>query len=119
MELVSILLKTKREGERTFKNIQLRDYQKKVFSMYGEEVKAVTMAFSNRLMNVVVDRFGKSIIPLRVDDEHFKITEPVAVSLQFYAWLVGLEKDVIILEPIDVRDAFLKELKDIQNRYLK
>ncbi len=118
MEIVSVLLDSQREGQDAFKKIQLRDYQKKVFSMYGGEVKSVTLQFSNDMMNVAIDRFGKVIVPQRVDDKHFKITVPVAVSPQFYGWLVGLGEGVKIVEPEDIKDRFIDYMSNIQKKYL-
>lgn len=108
-----------REGEAEFKKKNMADYQKYTFNMYGGEVKGVTLQFQNRLMNVAIDKFGKEIIPSRVDANHFKITVPVAVSDQFFGWVVGLGKGVKIVEPADIREKMRAFLDGIAGMYEK
>ena len=108
-----------REGETGFKKMNMADYQKYTFNMYGGEIRNVTLQFQNKLMNVAIDRFGRDIIPTRVDDEHFKITVPVAVSRQFYGWVVGLGEGVKIVEPDNIKENMRDFLDDIQKMYKK
>ena len=108
-----------REGEAEFKKKNMADYQKYTFNMYGGEVKGVTLQFQNRLMNVAIDKFGKEIIPTRVDANHFKITVPVAISDQFFGWVVGLGKGVKIVEPADIREKMRAFLDGIAGMYEK
>ncbi|MCR4707457.1 MAG: WYL domain-containing protein [Clostridiales bacterium] len=106
-----------RKGEAEFKKKDMADYQKYTFNMYGGEIKNVTLQFQNRLMNVAIDRFGKEIIPQRVDANHFKITVPIAVSDQSFGWVVGLGKGVKILEPDDMAERLKNYLCEIQKMY--
>ncbi len=106
-----------REGEVEFKKKNMADYQKYTFNMYGGEVRGVTLQFQNRLMNVAIDKFGKDIVPSRVDEGHFKITVPVAVSDQFFGWVVGLGTKVKIIEPQNVVDGWKEYLGKICGMY--
>jgi hypothetical protein len=45
----------------------------------------------------VIDKFGKEVWLTPVDDYHFKITVPVAVSPQFFGWVFGLGRKATIL----------------------
>ena len=74
------------------------------------------MVFQNRMMGVVIDRFGKDIVVLKEDDRHFRITVPVAVSNQFFGWVVGLGEAVRIEAPEAVKNEFKEFLKSIQER---
>ena len=40
-------------------------YTNYTFSMYGGEVKNVEMVFLNRMLNTVIDRFGKDVLAYR------------------------------------------------------
>ena len=75
------------------------------------------MVFLNRMLNTVIDRFGKDVLAYPVDKNHFKITVPVAISQQFFGWVFGLGKYVRIVGPDDVVEKMKKALSDISERY--
>ena len=110
-------MKVDREGAEAFEKLDMSNYTKYTFSMFGGEVEHVTMIFQNRMMGVVIDRFGKDVVVLKEDDRHFRITVPVAVSNQFFGWVVGLGKAVRIEAPEAVKNEFKEFLKSIQERY--
>ncbi len=103
----------KRTGHEAFDEIDLSSYNKKVFSMFHGEEKNVKIRFSNQLVNVVLDRFGKdvSIFP-EADGEHFTVSVDVVVSKQFYSWLFGFPGECEVISPQEVR----QELKEIANQ---
>lgn len=103
-----------REGKEEYDKKDMSNY---TFSMYGGEVKKVEMVFLNRMLNTVIDRFGKDVMAYPVDKSHFKITVPVAISQQFYGWVFGLGKMVRIVGPEDVKEGMKKALADITARY--
>lgn len=75
------------------------------------------MVFTNDMVKSVADRFGRDIIIHREDDRHFRISVPVAISPQFYGWVLGLGKAVRIVASEDVRQGFLNMMSDIQGKY--
>ena len=77
------------------------------------------MVFQNRMMNAVIDRFGRDVMTMREDDGHFRITVPVAVSQQFFAWVFGLGKSVRIVGPENVKERMKTALMDIGEMYEK
>lgn len=82
-----------REGKEIFDKIDLHTYTQRVFSMFGGEQKRVTLRFINPLLDTVVDRFGKTGVIYRKDDEtHFCVTAKVEISDQFFGWLLGFGK---------------------------
>ena len=111
------VLKAKRVGSDEFAKIDMSRYTNYTFSMFGGEVESVTLRFQNRLMNAVIDRFGADVVTRKVDNYHFEITVPVAVSQQFYGWIFGLGKAVRIIGPKSVKDGMKKALADIAQRY--
>ena len=106
-----------REGKEAFDKEDMSYYTNYTFSMYGGEVREVEMVFQNRMLNTVIDRFGKDVMAYPVNKDHFKITVPVAVSQQFYGWVFGLGKSVRIVGPEDVKEGMKKALADITERY--
>ena len=106
-----------REGKEEFDKEDMSSYTNYTFSMYGGNVKKVETVFQNRMLNTVIDRFGKDVLAYPVDKNHFKITVPVAISQQFYGWVFGLGKAVRIVGPEDVVQGMKKALADITERY--
>jgi len=106
-----------REGEDEFKKKDMSAYTKYTFSMYGDEPTPVTMVFQNRMVGVVMDRFGRDVVIMKEDDRHFRITVPVAVSDQFFGWVFGLGKTVRIVGPEDVKEKMKKALEAVLERY--
>lgn len=107
------LLEKKREGAKQFKNFDLPTYAKKTFGMYGGYDEKVTLICKNHLAGVILDRFGKQVTMIRVDDEHFKAICDVTVSPHFFGWLVSIGSDMRIDGPQKVRDEFVEHVKSM------
>ena len=80
-----------RTGEEIFAKVDMQDYQRYTFNMYGGKVEHVTLQFTNHMMGAAIDRFGKDVVVQKADEWHFRITVPVAVSNQFFGWVLGLK----------------------------
>ncbi|MBE5804501.1 MAG: WYL domain-containing protein [Clostridiales bacterium] len=117
VERNGLMVPVKREGKDEFDKIDMSAYTKYTFSMYGGDIEKVTMVFQNRMLNVVLDRFGKDILAVPEDKNHFRVTVPVAVSQQFFGWVFGLGKYVRIVGPEHVKEMMQKSLADIAARY--
>ena len=106
-----------REGKEEFDKMDMSSYTKSIFGMYNGKEELVEMTFQNRMIDTVIDKFGKDVRMLRVDSEHFRITVHVAVSPQFFAWVFGLGNYVTITGP----ESVVKQMKDmlgkVQKRY--
>lgn len=108
-----------REGKEFFgdnKNEKLR-LQKSTFSMFDGKIETVTMRFRYNMVNAVMDRFGKDIMIIPDDKEHFQISVPVAISQQFYGWVFGLGNYVTITAPEHIKKEMAKKLEDVRKRY--
>lgn len=104
-----------REGADRFRDLDMAVYSKATFGMYGGEKKRVTIQFHNKMSGVFIDRFGKDITFLPVDEKHSELTVDVFVSPQFYGWIFGLGKDVRITSPTDV----VEEIKEQARKFLE
>lgn len=117
MESVKMLELIDREGIDEFQKVDMAAYSKYTFSMFGGEIAPVTMVFQNRFMGTVMDRFGRDVVVMKEDERHFRITVPVAISQQFFAWVFGLGKGVRIVAPDSVKEKMKKALVEIAEKY--
>lgn len=107
-----------REGAEFYKDINMQDFTKRVFSMFGGEEKNVTIRFTNDLLDIVIDRFGANgAMYTPDDDKHFKIHVNVEVSNMFYSWICGFRKKATIINPPEVVEDFKIFLADINQKY--
>ena len=107
-----------RDGEEEFKQIDLRTYTKRVFSMYGGNERLVQIRFINPLLDAVVDRFGtKDVQYGKYDDTHFVVTAHVEISDQFFGWILGFGKKAKLLYPDDVVEQFRAYIDKIRGMY--
>ena len=70
-----------RQGNEQFQKLDMADYSRKVFSMFGGEEEMVRLRFENRLVGVVMDRFGKDVTVFPKEDGFFEIYTRVVLSL--------------------------------------
>jgi len=104
--------------EKALAQIELSHYTKYTFSMYGGgDIVPVTMRFHKKLVSMVLDRFGHDVALSKDGDSHFTVTQPVAVSPQFFAWLFALEDQAEIIAPISVKQKMEKMLKKAYDHY--
>lgn len=104
-------LQEPREGRESFKGFDAAGFAKKTFGMYGGRTEKVTLECDNRLVGPILDRFGTDVIIVPAGEERFKVTQEVAVSGQFFGWLVGLGPGVRIVYPQNVADEFRDRLR--------
>lgn len=111
------LQKDFRDGEEVFKNFDMAIFAKNTFGMYGGEAESVTMEFDNKLIGVVLDRFGTDVIIQKISDTHFNVRHDVAVSNQFFGWVAGLGTAVKIVHPQHIVERFKDYLEGIIKNY--
>ena len=106
-----------RQGKEAFEKKDMPAFSKSTFGMFNGQEERVEMVFHNRMMDVVIDKFGKEVWLEKVDEWHFKISVPVAVSPQFFAWVFGLGNYVTITGPEHVKQQMKDMLEDVHKRY--
>ncbi|MCQ2547752.1 MAG: transcriptional regulator [Clostridia bacterium] len=112
------LLSKAREGGDEYKQNYEKKFGRKSFLMFDGELKKVKIKFPKELLGVMIDRFGTEPIIFDCGEGYYFINTEVVVSNQFYAWIWSLQ-DVEILEPTDVREAFLERTENILKKYEK
>ena len=90
---------------------------KSTFGMFHGEKTEVKMIFHRDMMDTVIDKFGKNVQIDIIDDDHFRVTEKVAVSPQFYGWIFGLGENVMIEYPLPVAKQMMDMLKERHKAY--
>ncbi len=96
------LLEEQREGREVFKQFDMASYAGKMFGMFGGEEESVKILCENYLANVIIDRFGKDVMLIKTDEEHFTVNVRVAVSSQFLGWVFSLGSGARIVGPESV-----------------
>lgn len=107
------LLDRSREGLEQFARLDPAVYSNRTFGMFGGEEQIVTMQFPNRLIGVVLDRFGKESDIRPMTDRVFRIRSKVVVSGQFFGWLAGIGREAVIISPEEVKTQYADWLSDI------
>lgn len=106
------LEKSQREGLETFERMDLAKYASQRLGMYGGLEETVTIRFPNYLLGVALDRFGKDISVRKEDEDFVLVRIKAVISGQFFGWLAGLGKEVVVVSPELVRAQYVKWLYD-------
>lgn len=104
--------------EDTFKtddSFDLAGYSKMHFSMFDGEGEVVTVRFSNRLIGVVLDRFGKDVSIIPRENDTFDVRLKIKVSNQFFGWITGFSNEAKIMAPQKVVDEYKALIDNIKN----
>lgn len=109
---------TAREGEEVFKEIDLKTYTQRTFSMFSGEREHLLIRARMSLLDTFIERFGKTEVRYsKTDDHHFTISVDVEISDQFFGWLCGFGSGVTILSPNSVKENFMQYLDKIRSKY--
>lgn len=108
-----------REEKQAFKSFDMAAYARKMFGMYGGKEERVRMECDNAFAGVMIDRIGKDVSMIRLDDKRFMINVDVAVSRQFLAWVIGLGEGVTLTGPDSVVEMMQAEIDRLVNQYRK
>lgn len=106
-----------REGKEHFKKLDMADYAKKSFGMFGGKEQRVKMLVKNNLAGVIIDRFGKEVMMIPADEEYFTVNVDVHVSRQFLGWVFSLGEDIRIVGPDEVVEEMKREGRRLVEQY--
>ena len=106
-----------REGKEHFRKLDMADYAKKSFGMFGGKEQTVKLLVDNSLAGVIIDRFGKEVMMIPVDQEHFTVNVTVMVSSVFLGWVFSLGERVKILGPEEVAEKMREEGERLVRQY--
>ena len=92
-------------------------YAAKHFGMFSGREGQLTLRCSNRLVGVILDRFGLDAILVPDGPDHFTVTISAVVSPQFLGWLFGLGDGVTLLRPQWAVDMMVDQLRETAALY--
>ena len=111
------IMEEAREGKEHFQRLDMADYTRKSFGMFGGKEQNVRLLVDNELAGVMIDRFGKDVMMIPSGEDHFTVNVDVRVSRQFLGWVFSLGEQVEILSPEEVRTAMKEELQKHMRQY--
>ncbi len=118
MEAISEPLHDTREGHDQFSTKSLTHQKAKVFDMYSTgKVYNVKFRCHNHIAPNVIDQFGKDIMMMADDSEHFTFTYPVDISPPFFAWVATFGHSIKIVSPAPVVEEMRKFLQKSMDLY--
>ena len=106
-----------REGKEHFQKLDLAAYAKKSFGMFGGKEQTVKLLVSNHLSGVIIDRFGKDVMMIPADEEHFTVNVNVYVSRQFLGWVFSLGEGIQIIGSEEVVEQMKAEAERMIRQY--
>ncbi len=106
-----------REGREHFIRLDMADYTKKSFGMFGGKEQMVRLLVDNSLAGVMIDRFGKDVMLIPADADHFTVNVNVYVSKQFLGWVFSLGERVKLISPDEVVEQMKKEAERLMRQY--
>lgn len=119
MENISEPQQKKREGHALFNAKDLTRQKAKIFDMYSTgKCYDVKFRCHNRIAHAVIDQFGKDIMMMTDDAEHFTFTQSVDISPPFFAWVATFGHYIKIVSPPPVvkeMRLFLQKSMDMYN----
>ena len=106
-----------REGKEHFRKLNMADYTRKSFGMFGGREQSVKLLVDNSLAGVIIDRFGKDVMMIPADGDRFTVNVTVMVSRQFLGWIFSRGEKVKILGPEDVTEQMREEGERLLRQY--
>ncbi len=111
-----ILAESRREGEDSFRRFDTAEYSKRLFGMFGGELKRVRLECENNLAGVMIDRFGQDVMMMPLKDKPaFIVSFDAFLSPQLLGWIFGLGPGVRILGPEPLREMFKKRIDSLKS----
>ncbi|RGG61825.1 WYL domain-containing protein [Ruminococcus sp. AF18-29] len=96
--------------------LNLEQYIKSSFSMFSGKSEYVTLRLplENKYCNIVIDRFGKSVLMLKdkQSDKHFIIHVLIKSEYPqpFFSWIFSFSGEVEILSPVRLKERYTETL---------
>ncbi len=107
----------KREGIEVFRRFDVAAYSKKRFGMFDGEEKLVKLLVDNNYAGVIIDRFGKDVIMQKADANHVYANVNVAVSNQFFGWVLSMNGAIKLVGPESIYERMKKFTEDAYKLY--
>lgn len=87
------------------------DYTRKVFKMFDGDESIVELECENKLMKVIIDRFGEDVDTSIATTKTFKVRTRVSISPTFYGWIFQFGGQIRIVSPLFVKERYQKMIR--------
>lgn len=106
-----------RDGQAAFEKLDIAEYTTRTFGMFGGTHSHIQLRCANRLVGVMVDRFGKDVHIRRDGEGAFTFWLEAVVSPQLVAWLLGFGDEVRVLQPPELVRQLQSTVASVQALY--
>lgn len=113
----TVILDEKRTDSPNIKNFDPAIYVRQHFYMFSGNEETMHLRFSNELIGVIIDRFGKDIPIIHVDDNTSDARIRVQVSDSFFGWIAGFRGRITIEKNESVKQQFFTFIEDIRHHF--
>lgn len=93
------MLDSSRVHPELYRDLNMAQYSKQVFGMFGGTPVTVRLSFPEELADSAVDKFGSDVMMIPQNDGTFTLSATVAVSPVFFSWVFSFGGRVKILGP--------------------
>lgn len=87
------------------------------YNMYGGTQVSVVLEMSNKLINVIIDRFGEEIHLNEISEDRFTVRIDVQISPTFWGWLFQFGNEAKVISPKWVAEEAKKQASLILDNY--
>ena len=98
-------------------NFDSADYATKLFNMYSGEPKPIELICDNKILEVILDRFGEHVKIQKYDEQHFLLKTNAIVSEGIIKWIVQFSGQIKVKAPKDLIYEVKKVAEDIIKTY--
>ena len=119
MEDLSVTCLRLNEGEHDERAVfDMAEYTSKHFGMFRGREGRVQLRCRERMVGVVLDRFGQETSLIPDGEGYFTVTVDAVVSPQFWGWLFGLGTAVELTAPKWAVAEYRAQLRTVAERYM-
>ncbi len=92
-------------------HFDMATYADKHFSMFSGREGRIRLHCQNRMVGVILDRFGQDVMLIPDGNDHFTVTVDAVVSPQFFGWLFSLSDGIQLTAPGWATEAYKSHLQ--------
>lgn len=92
-------------------------YLKSCFNMYPGEIDVVRVKFVSKLINAIIDRFGKEVDIVHKDDNTFTIEFEAAINEGLLRWILNWGADAEVISPKYLKSMLVDEITKMSRLY--
>lgn len=112
-ELAVVCLRAEAAGAGRF---DVAEYAGKHFGMFRGREGRLRLRCENRMVGIILDRFGQDVMLIPDGEEHFAVTVDAVVSPQFFGWLFSLDGGAELTAPAWAVEEYRRRLDAAQSQ---